>query len=204
MTIAALLAPENLESLDARAIETYNLKAAAKFCLHPELGPSAYEGDIDRARVVLLLANPGYDSTSTIDDHRFSKTGWPLAGLHPAAPDGLRIWWHARLRGLVDRFGAKHVASTVACLQVTPWASPNFDADLRLPSRSAILAAAGQCAMRGSVMILMRAQRLWFESPELASSSKRFRVNSWLTSYVSPGNLSAAAWEAVVTAVADA
>lgn len=204
MTIAALLAPDRLASLDQDAIESFNRKAPEKYQLHPELGPSAYEGDIDNARVVLLLANPGFDNTSTLDDHRFTKPDWPLAGLHPEAPSGLHGWWHARLRHLIESFGAHHVSRVVACLQVTPWASRKFHSGLRLPSRESILAAASLCAARGSVMLVMRAERLWLESPTLAAAPKRFRVNSWLSSYVSPGNLPECAWAAVLEAAGDA
>jgi hypothetical protein len=78
MTIAALLAADRLTSLDRGDIESFKRKAPEKYRLHPELGPSAYEGDIDNARIVLLLANPGFDSTSTADDHnRKRKTFCP-------------------------------------------------------------------------------------------------------------------------------
>jgi hypothetical protein len=204
MTIATLLRSDRLALLDRDGIESFNRKAREKYQLHPELGPSAYEGDIDNARVVLLFANPGFDSTSTLDDHKFSMPGWPLAGLHPDAPSGLRGWWHARLRHLIERFGAHHVSRRVACLQATPWASGKFHEGLRLPSRESILSAASQCAARGSVVVVMRAERLWLESPTVASSPMRFRVNSWLSSFVSPGNLPEPAWAAVLEAVGDA
>lgn len=198
MTIAVLLAPDRLASLDAERIRSFNVRAKDEYRLHPELGASAYEGDIDRARVVLLLANPGFDETSTHRDHSFARDGWPLAGLHPEAPPGLHSWWHARLRHLINNFGAEYVSKTVACLQATPWASRNFDDGLRLPSRVAVLHAAAQCAARGAVLIVMRAERLWLESPAVAVSSRRFRVNSWRSSYVSPGNLPELAWTTIL------
>lgn len=200
MSIAALLTSDRLAAIDAKRIDSFNRNAPSEYRLHPELGPSAYEGDIDGARIVLLLANPGFDDTSTFDDHKFTRPGWPLAALHPEAPPGLRRWWHARLRHLIERFGAHRVSQVVACLQVTPWASQKFQDDLRLPSRDYLLTAASRCAARGCVMLVMRAERLWLESPTLAASPTRFRVNSWRSSYVSPGNLPASAWRAVLEA----
>ena len=198
------LTSERLFALDSARLAIYNGRTSAKFQLHPELGPSPYEGDIDSAPVILLLANPGFDSTSTLDDHYFKRDGWPLSGLHPDAPPGLRKWWRARLNHLILQFGVQRVSQCVACIQITPWASPKFDAALRLPSRDLLLHAANQCAARGAVMLVMRAERLWLQAATLRASQRRFRVNSWLSSYVSPGNLPENAWPRVVEAISDA
>lgn len=204
-SLADLLTRERLVSLDAAAVgEFCRRRPPEKFLLHPELGPSAYEGDIDAARVVLLLANPGYDAGSTIDDHAFARPGWPLGGLHPEAPLGLRKWWQDRLRALIQEFGDQQVSKTVACLQITPWASAKFHEGLRLPSRVTLLEVAAECAARGSVMLVMRAEKLWLQAAGVRDSSRRFRVNSWLCSYVSPGNLSEQGWNAVHAAIRDA
>jgi len=203
-TIKDTLTSERLLSLDGARLALYNSRVSNRFRLHPELGPSAYEGDIDSAPVILLLANPGFDGTSTLDDHRFHRAAWPLSGLHPDAPPGLRSWWSARLNHLIAQFGAQRVSQCVACIQITPWASPKFDDRLRLPSRDLLLDAAAKCAARGAVMIVMRAERLWLQAEALRKTPLRFRVNSWLSSYVSPGNLPEHAWRRVVEAVRDA
>lgn len=80
-----------IERLDRESIARYNKKRSDKYRLHTELGPCPYEGDIDHAPVVLLLANPGFDNDSRIGDHDFQREGWPLSGLHDDAPDGMRI-----------------------------------------------------------------------------------------------------------------
>jgi len=199
------LTSERLFSLDGAKLASYNSRVSPKFQLRPELGPSAYEGDIDFAPVILLLANPGFDDEdSTLDDHRFQRDGWPLSGLHPDAPPGLRSWWRGRLNHLIVQFGAQRVSQCVACIQITPWASPKFDDGLCLPSRDLLLDAANQCAARGAVMLVMRAERLWLQAEALRTTPLRFRVNSWLSSYVSPGNLPEIAWRRVVEAVRDA
>ena len=195
------LASERILSLDGAMLASYNSRVRQHFQLHPELGPSAYEGDIDTASVILLLANPGFDATSTLDDHHFKRDDWPLSGIHPDAPPGLRSWWLARLNHLIAQFGAQRVSQSIACIQLTPWASPTFDASLRLPSRNLLLDAANQCASRGAVMLIMRAERLWLQAEALRSTQLRFRVNSWLSSYVSPGNMPESAWRQVVEAI---
>lgn len=135
---------EALIQADAEAIESYNRKAPERFKLHAELGPSPFEGDVEAASVVLLLANPGFDEKSTLHDHTFRRDGWPLAGLHREAPSGLSDWWPQRLKALTDKFGTQHVSRHIAALQLTPWASNKFDASLRLPSRTRVLALAAE------------------------------------------------------------
>lgn len=203
-SLAELLTRERLVSLDSAAVEEFCRGAPEQYRLYPKLGPSAYEGDIDKARVVLLLANPGYDAGSTTDDHTFTKAGWPLSGLHPDAPPGLRKWWRDRLGSLTQEFDDEHVSKTVACLQITPWASAKFKDNLRLPSRVTLLDVAAQCATRGSVMLVMRAEKLWLQAAAVRNSSHRFRVNSWRCSYVSPGNLPEQGWNAVLAAIRNA
>ena len=192
---------ESLIKADAEAIELYNRKVPEKFKLHTELGPSPFEGDIRAASVVLLLANPGFDETSTLHDHTFRRDGWPLAGLHHEAPLGLREWWPKRLKALTEKFGVQHVSRQVAALQLTPWASSKFDTSLRLPSRTRLLKLAAKVAQRGAVLLVMRAERHWENSELVKHSLNRYRANSWLCSYVTQGNLPAAAWEKVNTAL---
>lgn len=67
---------------------------------------------INSAPVVLPLANPGFDSTSTLDDHHFQIDGWPLAGLHQSAPVGMSGWWRPRLRSLCQRYGDQFIRQT--------------------------------------------------------------------------------------------
>ena len=203
-TISGFLSADHLISLDCERIASYNLKRKEPYYIHSELGPSAYEGDIDSAPLVLLLANPGFDETSTLQDHRFQVSGWHLSGLHPDAPAGLQSWWHTRLKVLIHEFGARRVANAVACLQITPWASNRFDDSLCLPSRPLILQAANRCAERGAIMLVMRAERHWLNADAVRSSQRRFRVNSWRCSYVSPGNLPINVWQEITRALSDA
>ena len=199
------LSEKQLRLFDEAHVASYNRRRKSdKYRLHSELGPSAFDGDIDAASVILLLANPGFDHTSSLDDHQFRREGWPLGGLHPDAPSGIRAWWLPRLRELITAYGEQAVSQRVACLQLTPWASTKFDSTLRLPSRRVILEAASRCATRGAVMVVMRAEKLWLEAEALRTTRLRFKVNSNLTSYLSPGNLPPDAWQNVFEAVRDA
>lgn len=202
MPIRRLLHSSLLTQVDGAAIDAYNNRVVNEgYLLHPELGPSAFEGDLDNAPIVLLLANPGYDETTTKDDHSFARPGWPLGGLHPEAPAGLRNWWTARLGSLISRFGAQLVSQRVACLQLTPWASGRFDDGLRLPSRQRLLETAERVAQRGALLLVMRGERLWLEAPAVRAHPRRYRANSWRCSHVSEGNLPPDAWRQVLGAL---
>jgi len=188
-----------IEEEDRAAIRVYNASAPDDFRLRTELGAAPYDGDFSLAPVVMLLGSPGYDETSAPNDHAFEREGWPFAGLHPEAPPGLRLRWHARLASLVDAFGAQHVANSVLALHVTPWASRRFDPTLRLPSRRRILHLAGDIVRRGALLMVLRAAELWTEHPEIAAlpASRRIQARSWRASHVHPDNIGDEAWVAV-------
>lgn len=188
---------QEIYSSDIESIQRYNSKVGEKFKLRVELGPCPFEGNIESSPVVLLLANPGFDQNSSVDDHKFKIEGWPLAGLHQNAPIGMRDWWRPRLRVLCEHYGEQCVSSKVAALQINPWASAKFDSNLRLPSQIKMLGLAESAARRGAVLVIMRASRLWLESEFIKSYPHRYKTKSPLCSYVTEGNLGTEAWETI-------
>ena len=99
---------------DAAAIENYNRRAGAAHRLHTELGPQPWEGDPLAASIVVLVQNPSWDATSTLDDHVFHREGWPASSLHPEAPAGMRVWAMGMVKELVAQYGAQQSASASA------------------------------------------------------------------------------------------
>ncbi len=190
---------ERIAIEDADALAAYNRRAADRFRLRAQLGALPYEGDIEHAPVVLLVASPTDDKTAVPMDHAFQRWGWPLGFLHPDAPCRLRAVWHARLASVIDAFGAQHVANSVAALPLTPWASAEFDDTLRLPSRARMLDLAGALANRGALLIVTCGGELWTESQEVADlgCERRLHARSWQGTHVSIDNLGAASWHAV-------
>jgi len=184
---------------DAEAIAAHNGRAAAPRRLRTELGPMPFDGDVLRAPLVVLVAAPACDLSASPKDAQAPRRGWPLGALHPDASPALRALWHARLAGLIEAFGAQHVANSVAALPLTPWACDEFDERLRLPSRGEMLALAGAVAARGGLLLVTGCDELWTESPEVANLSpeQRFHPRSFRATHVSVENLGAAAWHAV-------
>jgi hypothetical protein len=190
---------ESIALADADAIAAYNARAAAPRRLRPELGPLPFDGDIAHAPLVLLVGSPTCDMSAPAKMRQPPRRGWPLSGLHPDAPATLRALWHVRLSGLIEAFGAQHVANSVAALPLTPWACDEFDERLRLPSRCDILALAGTVAARGALLLVTGCDELWTECPEVANLSpeQRYHPRSFRATHVSVENLGAAAWHAV-------
>lgn len=190
---------ERIAYEDADAVAAYNARAGDALRLRTDLGPLPYEGDIENAPIVLLVAKPAYDRTSVQLDHAFHQRGWPLAFLHPGAPEQLRSIWVARLESLIDAFGAQHVANSVAALPLTPWASTDFDERLRLPSRARMLDLAAAAANRGATMIVACGEEQWTEVHEVADlgPERRIRARSWRATHLTSENLGAAAWHAI-------
>ena len=149
--------------------------------------------------LVMLVGSPACDMSATRRNAQSPCRGWPLSGLHPDAPATLRALWQARLAGLIEAFGAQHVANSVAALPLTPWACDEFDERLRLPSRCEMLALAGAAAARGALVLVTGFDELWTESAEIAnlSTEQRYHPRSFRATHVSVENLGASAWHAV-------
>ncbi|MCO4880519.1 hypothetical protein VOI32_28730 [Paraburkholderia caribensis] len=159
--------PVYLTELDREAIGRYHALPGLKdkYRLHIELGPHPYEGDIGNARVVVLMNNPGFDATSTPDDHRFHRAAWPYASLHPDAPVGMRCYSTSRFRDLITEFGAQHVSQRLAMLQIHPWASGELDTSKRLtlPSQQLAIAHARVAIARGTLVLIGRGAWYWLK-----------------------------------------
>lgn len=111
-------------------------------------------------------------------------------------------WWRLRLRRLCEQFGHQHAASREAALQLTPWASGKFDPNLRLPSRTQVLALAESAARRGAILLIMCSSSRWFESDVVWRQALHFGAKSPRCSYVTEGNLGIKAWCRIQDALA--
>ena len=184
---------------DADAIAAHNARAAAPRRIRFELGALPFDGDVVHAPLVLLVGSPACDMSATRSNRGSPRRGWPLSGLCPDAPSGLRALWSARLSSLIDAFGAQHVANSVAALPLTPWACDEFDERLRLPSRTRILELANDAARRGAFLLVTGCDGLWMEAPEVArlGSELRLHPKSFRPTHVSVENVGATAWHAI-------
>jgi len=189
------------EALDKDAVEKYNKRRRpeSKTRLQIHLGPAPFDGDPMTARIVLLMNNPGYDASTTLCDHKIKFKGWPIAGLHPDAPYGLRKWYSRPFGQLIKSYEAQIVSQRVAILQLNPWASAEFDNNCRLPSREKQFNLARAAAKRGAVMIIGRSQAIWKEA--LAEFDNIYVAKNCRNPTLTLGGLGAKAWSAVEAAI---
>lgn len=195
---------DEINAIDSAKIDLYNQKKCDKkqdkFVLHKHLGPCPFEGDINSAPVVLLLANPSSNAVEE-GDHSAPTLDWPLWGLGPSASSDLHQWWSQRLGKLISEFGAQNVSKSVAALQLNPWASESFDRNLRLESRRLMFKVAASVIARSGILIVMRAKAQWQECKPLAEYELKIHARNPRCSYLTEGNLSAEAWKLVLSAI---
>ncbi len=173
-----------------------------QYVLRDDLGPSPFEGDINAAPIVLLLANPSSEDVQ-LGDHRAPEHEWPLHGLGPTASEVLRRWWSKRLRHLMRAANVtmQDVSRSIAALQLNPWASEAFHSGFKGDSRKIQFAIAQTAMARGAIVVLMRAKAEWLKCPGLLDYSGLIETRNPRCSYLSPGNLEAEAWANIVKVV---
>lgn len=197
---------DEIKRRDEVKVEGYNKRKRERnqphLFLHTELGPCPFEGDINSSPLVLLLANPSSQDV-VIGDHQAPTKDWPLGGLGPEASPQLQLWWSRRLGKLIEHFDnkPKHISRSVAALQLNPWASQKFDAELNLPSRELMLEIVRSVVERGALVIIMRARKQWSQCQQLSDYQSKIFTKSIRCSYISEGNLGSDAWTQVLNSI---
>jgi hypothetical protein len=164
---------------DAPSVALHNAHARAPGRLHAQAGAIPFLGALTTAPVVLLLSHPQLGPDITPHDYRFARVGWPLAALHPDAPGGLARLWRRRLEPLVYRFGAQHVAHSVAAVFLNPWPSVAFDARLALPSRLRLHELVTRAAGRDAAFVIGPDADAWFDHPIVAGLPPARRATTY-------------------------
>ena len=165
----------------------------AKHHFHQHMGPCPFEGNLLTAKVILLLANPGFnkyqDPFPTKEDHK-PRDGWGIANL---SPEGESNWYRPRFRTLLDHENEEEwqsLSNKMAMVQVIPWASEKFKDLKLLPSRdlmSKTVKAVGE-KTREALFVIMRRRKFWEEALK-GVDQKRIIVNPHpICSYITKGN----------------
>ena len=165
----------------------------AKHHFHQHMGPCPFEGNLLTAKVILLLANPGFnkyqDPFPTKEDHK-PRDGWGIANL---SPEGESNWYRPRFRTLLDHENEEEwqsLSNKMAMVQVIPWASEKFKDLKLLPSRdlmSKTVKAVGE-KNREALFVIMRRRKFWEEALK-GVDQKRIIVNPHpICSYITKGN----------------
>lgn len=196
-------AQQYIEKIDQKDVEKYNKRKLEKspYYLQVNMRPCPFEGDVQNSRVILLLANPGYDDSSNINDHQLNSScsGWPFFGLHDESPLGMKNWWRPRLDKIRQNLGVdwQFMSKNIAAIQMNPWASKKFDSSVKLASRDFMFEIARDCADRGALLVVMRARKYW-DTALIGYEDNLIYTNSCLCSYLTDGNLQKKDWTRIV------
>ncbi len=186
---------------DRAAVNAFNRAASERACLHLELLPEPFIGNL-KAPVLFLALNPGYKSADRRVHRRAAfralvracysqrPTQYPNYYLNPRVVGGGALWWARVTAPLIREFGVKAVATNVAALEYVPYHSERFShSGLHLPSQSYTFAAVRTAMDRGAVIFVTRGRALWEAAvPGLASYRRAFTTNSRQNVSISPNN----------------
>ncbi len=184
---------------DTASAARYNSVAMPDRALRLYLGPVPFLGALATAPIVVLMTHPETDIDALPGDYAYRRDGWPFSALHPEAPIGVGETWTRRTEELTAKFGAQHVANSIAALFLTPWRAMSFDERLRLPSRKAMLGLAESAAARDATLLLLRGAESWLESTELAalSPTRLIQARNGRAMDISPETLGFEGWDRV-------
>ena len=186
-------AQKEIEKLDKEYIEIHNAKYGvdSPYHLHREMRPGPFEGDLLKARVVLLLGNPHFlPGESTPVDH-VPIEDWGLWGLNESC--GTSKWWRPRIRRLLsnsDDNNLWHAMSLkMASFQTVAWASPRFHHCKRLPSKELQKSwLRSLAAERKDTLFVVMRNRAYWDSVLEKTPARRIYTRNPRCSYLTKNN----------------
>jgi hypothetical protein len=170
------IAPDDSEvlgRLQSKLVGDYELKL--------DLLPQPWTGNVNTAEVLVLALNPGFREEDYADlQNRDYAEQWRLAlsfqtrtpfyFLDPAFQHtGGYLWWHRRLRDLIDVVGLDAVAQKVMCVEHFPYKSVRYGSlGTILPSQRYSFWIVQEAIRAGKQIVVMRSERVWLQSvPEM-------------------------------------
>lgn len=193
----------DIEGLDEVEIDKHNKKydATSPYHLRIDLRPCPFEGDLNEARVILLLANPHADTTTKPSDH-IPINGWGVWGLSSNASAGMRQWWRPRVRHFINDDTNEEewqaLSTKVASFQAVAWASQQFHEANRLPSKRLMYAVMRELitSFPDKIFIVMRQRPYWVSLLNECNAKNVIHTKNSRCSYISEGNVdSLSNWE---------
>jgi hypothetical protein len=197
-----------IADLDRASIDSHNARypQGHKYYLHTSIHPCPFEGDLQTAKVVFLLANPHYQQNeSTPLDHQ-RIDGWGLWGLSSRLPS-MHSWWRPRLRHFIGNAEVEEewrlLSHKVASFQAIAWASENFHECNSLPSKHLLALTLARLAQsRSDVLFVVMRQRAYWLNVLKGTGAKVVLAKNPRCSFISRGNLqSPNDWRLIVDAL---
>ncbi len=161
--------------------------------LRTDLKACPFEGNLEQAKVILLLANPSFSEQSKEEDHK-PINGWGIWGLSSEANESMRGWWRPRLRQFVkderNEEEWKSLSQKIASFQVIAWASRNFHECNDLPSKKIMFEILEEVIgqNKNAIFIVVRQRAYWLRLLEKKGARLIFTKNP-RCSYISQRNI---------------
>ncbi|MBU1043873.1 MAG: hypothetical protein KJ915_05690 [Candidatus Omnitrophica bacterium] len=150
-----------------------------------ELLPVPYLGNPNKAKVVVLCLNPGYnkilDERAYFKDKYYFRESLESLKFTSHTPfycldtkfdySGGYLWWTRLLKPLIKDFGLKVMSEKLMCLQYIGYHSITFrEPPCILPSQKFTFYLLEQAIKENKTIVIMRSKKLWIRSvPKLGS-----------------------------------
>ena len=186
-----------IDTEDREFLNTFN-PINEKHRPQKNLQPCPFEGNLKNAKVILLLANPGFIPTdkpnaSDVSDHdRDGFDDWGLWGLSSKTKSSMHGWWRKRLKSFVRNIDSeeewRQLSLKVASVQAVPWASEQFHEINGLPSKEIIANLVKELSDE-KYFVIMRQRSYWSEILMNRSKEQIMLTKNPRCSYLSEGNM---------------
>ena len=186
---------DEIELIDREFIDKFNPRNKI-YTPQIKLRPCPFEGNLKKAKVILLLANPGFtplgkNKSSEKDHDRNGFDDWGLWGLSARTNPSMHKWWRDRLKSFVKNINSedewRQLSWKIASVQAVPWASENFHEMNGLPSKK-LIADTVKAISKGKIFVIMR-QRTYWEDVLKGQDCKIIYTKRPISSYLTNGNL---------------
>ena len=185
-----------IQCLDLSYLKDHNAIHGEKspYHLHDEIPPCPFEGNLETAKIILLLANPHYlPGRSTANDHKILD-GWGIWGLSSKSSASMHRWWRPRLRRFVknldDEGEWQRLSHKFASFQAVAWASERFHSCNSLPSKQLMADALQKLVReRSDVIFVVMRQRAYWSKLLHESGARVIHTKNARCSYLTQNNL---------------
>ena len=192
---------------DAKLVDFWNL--------HLELVPKPYFGNIKKAKVVMLLLNPGFDEQESGVELNSSRL--KTAQLSNLDPEKSRIfyledefdwtaggkWLREKLKPLIDTVGEESLIEKLMIIQYFPYNSQSYTVKAKnvLPSQNYNFDLVRQAIDKDLPILLMRHKNEWFDKVPKLKIYKHIIESSSINAIVSENNLGKENFDYIVEAL---
>lgn len=217
MTVSAPLSPWRNLPTKPKYILPEDLDFIQKHHNFPHLRldmlPGQFAGGLDKAEIVFLALNPGFDERDTGVD--LALPGFPEAILeNQNDPFGSPFyyfnsgfeqtagyeWWAKKLKPLMQAgVTDESLREKVMLVEYFPYHSRIWKSLPLIPSQQFAFDLVAEAVARKKIIVIMRKEKLWLEAVEGLRDYDYMRVNSWLNPTISPNNLGEENFRAILS-----